>query len=85
MFAKMFSDQIYVADVEEKTVNADSPSDPTNPVVFMDIRIGEREPQRIEIELYKNVVPKTAENFRQLCLTKYKGTIFHRLIKDFMI
>ena len=51
---------------------------------------------RIEIELFKNIVPKTAENFRMLCTgekgkTKrgvplhYKGCMSHRLIKDFMI
>jgi cyclophilin family peptidyl-prolyl cis-trans isomerase len=41
-----------------------------------------------------STVPKTAENFRQLCLgthkhpngrpLHYKGTQFHRIIKDFM-
>ena len=45
---------------------------------------------RIQMELYKNVVPKTAENFRQFCTgeTKnnrgqpqgYKGCKFHRVV-----
>lgn len=49
------------------------------------------------MELFKNVTPRTAENFRQLCTgesTKtagngkklhFKGSIFHRVIKDFMM
>jgi len=53
VFAKMFSDQIYVSEkTEDKDANLDSPSDHSNPIVFMDIKIGDREAQRIEIELY---------------------------------
>jgi len=62
----------------------------------LEISIGDESPERIEIELFKNVVPKTAENFRALCTGEkgigksgkplhFKGSIFHRLIKDFMI
>jgi cyclophilin family peptidyl-prolyl cis-trans isomerase len=41
---------------------------------------------RIKIELFDNVVPKTAENFRKLCIQKkYVGIPFHRVIKGFMI
>lgn len=45
-------------------------------------------------ELYADVVPKTAENFRQFCTGElrkdgvpfgFKGANFHRIIKDFMI
>ena len=40
----------------------------------------------IHIELYDSIVPKTAENFRELCRQKrYVGTPFHRVIKGFMI
>ncbi|EGR30370.1 peptidyl-prolyl cis-trans isomerase, putative [Ichthyophthirius multifiliis] len=71
-------------------------SDSSNPRVFFDVQIGEENPERIEFELFKNIVPKTAENFRALCTGEkgvgkqgkqlsYKGSIFHRLIKDFMI
>mmetsp|Transcript_5246 Transcript_5246/g.6608 ORF Transcript_5246/g.6608 Transcript_5246/m.6608 type:complete len:185 (+) Transcript_5246:333-887(+) len=65
-----------------------------NPVVFFDISIGGVSQGRIRMELFKDVCPKTAENFRQLCTgefihggvpTGYKGCTFHRVIKDFMI
>jgi peptidylprolyl isomerase len=62
-----------------------------NPVVFLDIKIGDKEAKRVEIELFKDKVPKTCENFRCLCTGEkgeklhYKGSIFHRVIKNFMI
>lgn len=66
----------------------------SNPVVFFDISIGGQEMGRIKMELFANVVPKTAENFRQFCTGEfrkdgvpvgYKGATFHRIIKDFMV
>ncbi|KAI9299009.1 hypothetical protein K502DRAFT_298581 [Neoconidiobolus thromboides FSU 785] len=66
----------------------------TNPVVFFDISIGGTSAGRIKMELFKDVVPKTAENFRQLCTGEhridnqpmgFKNAIFHRVIKDFMV
>ncbi|KAF2707468.1 hypothetical protein K504DRAFT_469915 [Pleomassaria siparia CBS 279.74] len=66
-----------------------------NPIVFFDITLGGEKLGRIKMELFKDVVPKTAENFRQFCTgeTKnprgqpqgYKGSKFHRVIKGFMI
>lgn len=38
-----------------------------NPVVFFDMEIGGTPAGRVTFELYKDVVPRTAENFRQLC------------------
>lgn len=37
---------------------------PTNPVVFFDITIGSTEVGRMKMELFSDIVPKTAENFR---------------------
>ena len=40
----------------------------------------------LNLELHCDLVPKTAENFIGLCKQgKYNNTIFHRLIKNFMI
>ena len=39
----------------------------SNPRVYMDIEIGNKMIGTIVMELFKNVVPRTAENFRQLC------------------
>ena len=59
-----------------------------NPTVFFDIEIGGEDAGRIEMELRADVVPKTAENFRQLCTHEkdfgFKGSAFHRVINEFM-
>jgi len=66
-----------------------------NPKVFFDITIGGSAAGRIVMELRKDVVPKTAENFRALCTGEkgvgkmgkplhFKGSAFHRVITDFM-
>ncbi|CAI9107749.1 OLC1v1007184C1 [Oldenlandia corymbosa var. corymbosa] len=67
-----------------------------NPHVFFDVTIDGSPSERIIFELFADVVPKTAENFRALCTGEkgigastgkplhFKGSIFHRIVKGFM-
>jgi len=61
----------------------------SNPRVFFDIVVGGKDAGRVTFELFADVVPKTAENFRALCTMEkgygYKGCGFHRIIPQFMI
>ncbi|RKO92499.1 putative peptidylprolyl isomerase D, partial [Blyttiomyces helicus] len=66
----------------------------TNPRTYFDITIGGAPAGRIVFELYADVVPKTAENFRVLCKgdterdgvkLAFAGCLFHRVIKQFML
>ncbi|XP_058060103.1 peptidyl-prolyl cis-trans isomerase G isoform X1 [Anopheles bellator] len=64
---------------------------------FFDVSLGGLPAGRIVFELFPSVAPKTCDNFRALCTGEkgigqktskplhYKGIIFHRVVKDFMI
>ena len=67
----------------------------SNPRVFFDINIGDAPAGRIVFELFADVTPRTAENFRALCTGEkgngesgkplhFKGSGFHRIIQQFM-
>ncbi|CAG5988921.1 unnamed protein product [Menidia menidia] len=76
---------------------AEKPSNPENPRVFFDVDVGGERAGRIVMELFTDITPKTAENFRALCTGEkglgkstgkplhFKGCPFHRIIKKFMI
>lgn len=58
--------------------------------MFFDISIGGAPAGRVVIGLFGGTVPKTAQNFKELAEKTvigegYKGSQFHRVIKDFMI
>ncbi|GAA0473581.1 peptidylprolyl isomerase [Streptomyces stramineus] len=57
--------------------------------VFFDITIDGDAAGRIVFKLYDDVVPKTAQNFRELATGQhgfgYEGSGFHRVIPDFML
>ncbi|KAG5539231.1 hypothetical protein RHGRI_019710 [Rhododendron griersonianum] len=48
------------------------PPNPKNPIVFFDVTMGGIPAGRIKMELFADIVPKTAENFRQFCTGEYR-------------
>uniref|UniRef100_A0A673H1Q9 Peptidyl-prolyl cis-trans isomerase n=1 Tax=Sinocyclocheilus rhinocerous TaxID=307959 RepID=A0A673H1Q9_9TELE len=68
--------------------SAEALSRESNPVVFFDITIDNKDAGRVVMELFAHIVPRTAENFRALCTGEkgfgYRRSIFHRIIPDFI-
>lgn len=82
------------ASIKELNIG-DALMDDENQKVFLCIQIGQDPPERVEIELFSHHYPKTCKNFHALCTGEkgvgksgkkltYKGSIFHRVIPDFM-
>jgi len=78
------------------TSAADDPKGPkVTDKVFFDITVGGESIGRIVLGLFGKTVPKTVKNFKALAegtetdkdgkVMTYKGSKFHRVIKDFMI
>lgn len=76
-----------------KQVPLSEAKDPENPRVYFDMTIDDKPAGTIVMELFMNIVPKTADNFRALCTGEvgkgssgkplhYKGSIFHRVSKS---
>ena len=64
---------------------------PDNPVVFFDLTIGEQAAGRMQIELFSHMLPKTCDNFLQLCTGDYvvdgrpigyKRTSISKIVRD---
>merc|ERR1719334_718911 len=60
--------------------------DDLNPRCWMDFKHGDEKLGRVQFELFSKITPKTARNFIALCQSKkYKKSIVHRVIPNFMI
>jgi len=91
MFANMFDKVSMYDDKKTAELNVVPNANGDNPYVFFDIAQGDKKLGRIVMQLYMDVTPKTAGNFKAICTgdnddkLTYKNSIFHRVIKDFMI
>lgn len=60
----------------------------SNPIVYLEISVDDEPLGHVTIELFSNVVPRTAENFRALCTGEkgfgFQNSRFHRIIPDFV-
>lgn len=63
------------------SANKDAIKSSEHPIVLMETSMGD-----VKVELYPEKTPETVRNFMQYVNDKYyDGTVFHRVISDFMI
>uniref|UniRef100_A0A3Q3W854 Peptidyl-prolyl cis-trans isomerase n=1 Tax=Mola mola TaxID=94237 RepID=A0A3Q3W854_MOLML len=58
------------------------------PQCYFDVELNREPVGRIVFQLFSDICPKTCKNFLSLCTGKklcYKGSTFHRVVKNFMI
>ena len=81
MFVLSFSTTIIYADETETKESLMAKDSSEGTIVVLEITQG-----TIELKLFADTAPKTVENFKGLVQKGYyNGTIFHRVIKGFMI
>ncbi|GBE59726.1 cyclophilin [Babesia ovata] len=90
---RRFEPSTFLSKGYTKPLHAESSSTMSRSRVFFDIAIGGAPSGRIEFTLFDDIVPRTAENFRSLCVgdktvqgvkCHFKNSIFHRIIPQFM-
>ncbi|KJA15286.1 hypothetical protein HYPSUDRAFT_48515 [Hypholoma sublateritium FD-334 SS-4] len=73
----------------ESTLPQNGSGDAIPLYVFFDVSINSQATGRIVFKLYDDIVPRTAKNFRELSTGQhgfgYEGSIFHRIIPQFML
>ncbi|TRY70596.1 hypothetical protein TCAL_11543 [Tigriopus californicus] len=82
---------------DEPAASSPTEPDPDATRCFLDITIGPVRTGRIVCQLFHDIVPQTTRNFQSLCSGEaglsgksgrplhYRGSIFHRVIKGFML
>jgi len=84
------------AEVRKESQKRSKESVEGRPKVFLDVQVAGNPSSRIVCELFSDLVPETAENFRALCTGEkglgehgkplhYKGTFFHRVVPGFAV
>ncbi|XP_039570045.1 E3 SUMO-protein ligase RanBP2-like isoform X3 [Passer montanus] len=89
-FKKMFEEcQLSLSELQKGPLSlAAGLSKDTNPVVYFEVSADDEPLGHITMELFANIVPRTAENFRALCTGEkgfgFKNSRFHRIVTDFV-